>query len=73
MVVYGHDNWALNRSERREIETAEMGTLKWCVSGYTLTDNVCYTTIRSSLQVYALEDRIQVYRNKRRKHILILD
>jgi hypothetical protein len=73
MLMYGHENWALNRSEMREIETAEMRILKWCVPGCTLTDHVCNTTIRNSLQVYALKDRIQVYRNKRRKHIFMTD
>jgi hypothetical protein len=36
--VYGIENWVLNRSESRKIETAEIGFLR-CVSGCTLTDN----------------------------------
>jgi hypothetical protein len=33
MLMYGRENWALKRSERRKIETAEMRFLRH-VSGY---------------------------------------
>jgi hypothetical protein len=42
VLMYGNENWALNRSERRKVVTAEIRFLKR-VSGYTLTDHVCGT------------------------------
>jgi hypothetical protein len=39
VLKYGSENWAMIRSERRKIETAEMLFLR-CVSEHTLTDHV---------------------------------
>jgi hypothetical protein len=54
--MYGGENWALNRSERRETEAGEMRSLRR-VSGCTLTDHIGNTTIRNVLQIYTLEER----------------
>jgi hypothetical protein len=48
----------VNRSEKRKTETAEM-CFSRLVSGYTLTDHV-----RNILQIYALKERIEDYRNE---------
>jgi hypothetical protein len=56
--MYGSENWDLNRSTRRKIETAEMHVLGH-VSGYTLIDHVCSATRCNALQIYALVERIQ--------------
>lgn len=60
--MYGGENWALNRSERRKAGTAQMCFLRR-VSGYILTDHVC-TTVQSALHIYALGERIQAYVSK---------
>jgi hypothetical protein len=51
VAVYGSEDWTLNRSERRKIETAGMSFLRH-VSGYTLTDHVHICNV---LQTDALE------------------
>jgi hypothetical protein len=69
--MYGSEYWVLNRSERRETETAEMHFLR-SVSEYTLTDHVRSTTL-NALQIYSLEERLQDYKNKWLIHILRMD
>jgi hypothetical protein len=44
VLLYGCENWALNRVDRRKIETAEMKFLRR-VAGYSLRDEVRNTTI----------------------------
>jgi hypothetical protein len=51
VLVFGSENSSLNRSERREIETAEI-CFPTRVSGYALTDHV-RKTICNVLQTYA--------------------
>jgi hypothetical protein len=63
VLMYGSENWALNSSERRKIETVEIHFIRR-ISGYALTDHVYSMTICSALQIYALEERIQDYKNK---------
>jgi hypothetical protein len=53
VFMYRSENWALNRSERRKVVTAEIRFLKR-VSGYALTDHVRNATMRSALQIYDL-------------------
>jgi hypothetical protein len=36
-LIYGSENWSLNRSDRRKIEATEMRFLR-LVAGYTLWD-----------------------------------
>jgi hypothetical protein len=66
------ENWALNKSERRKTEIAEMCFLRH-VSWYTLTDYVLSTAIQSTWQMHALGKRIQDYKNKWHNHILRMD
>jgi hypothetical protein len=48
VLIYGSENWALNRSEIRKIKTAEMRFIRY-VSGFTLADHVCNTAICEAL------------------------
>ena len=57
LLTYGSENWALNRSGRRRIETAETRFLRR-VSGHTLRDHIRNTTIREELHIYDLNDKI---------------
>jgi hypothetical protein len=68
MLVYGSENWALNRSEGRVPGTAEMRFLRR-VSGYQFTDHARNTTIHNALQIHASEERIRDYNNKWHNHI----
>jgi hypothetical protein len=69
VLVYGIENWVVNRSERRTIETAEISFLRHA-SGNVFSDRVRNTIIRNALQMYASEERIAEYRNKWHNHIL---
>jgi hypothetical protein len=60
MLIYGSEDWALNRSERKT-EIAKMHFLRR-VSGYTLTDQVCNMTVQNALQIYTLEEGLQAYK-----------
>jgi hypothetical protein len=70
--MHGSENWALNRSGSMKIETAEMRFSKRA-SGYTLTYHVHNAAIRNTFQIYALEKRIQDYKNMWHNHILKMD
>jgi hypothetical protein len=72
MPACGSKTWALNRSESKKTEAAEMRFLRR-VSGHTLTDHVLNTTMRNALQMYALEERVQGSRSKWRNHFLRMD
>jgi hypothetical protein len=61
MLMYGSENWDLNRSERRKTETTEMYFLRH-VSGCTLADHT-----HSKLQICALEARLQDYKTSKVK------
>ena len=37
VLIYGNENWSLNRSDKRKIEAAEMRFLR-PMAGYTLWD-----------------------------------
>jgi hypothetical protein len=51
VLLYGCENWALNRVDRKKIETAEMKFSRR-VAGFTLRDEVRNTAIREELQIF---------------------
>jgi hypothetical protein len=59
--MYGSENWVLNRSEGRKIETADVPFLRR-VSGYMLRKHVHNTPLHNAFLVCALEQRIQNYK-----------
>lgn len=61
MLMYGSENWALNRSDVRKVETSEMKFLRR-VAGLTLRDQVSNNEIRQTLGIYDLKEKI--YTNK---------
>jgi hypothetical protein len=48
MLMYGSENWTMNRADRRRVEVAEMKFLRY-VAGYTLKDQVRNDNIRQQL------------------------
>jgi hypothetical protein len=56
-LLYGRETWALNRSDIRKIETAEMRFLRH-VAGHTRRDEISNLTIRSELQIFSINDKI---------------
>jgi hypothetical protein len=55
VLLYGCENWALNRVDRRKIETAETKFLRRVV-GFTLRDEVRNTATREELQIFNIMD-----------------
>jgi hypothetical protein len=49
ILTYASENWTINRSDERKIESAEMRFLR-PVAGYTLLDQKRSTDIRSELK-----------------------
>ena len=68
MLTYACENWTLNRSDRRKIETAEMKFLR-SVAGYTLFDKKHNEDIRTELQIFNVKDRINDTRTNWLEHI----
>jgi hypothetical protein len=65
---FGCENWALNRVDRRKIETAEIKFLRR-VAGYTLRDEVRNTIIRKELQIFNIGERVQSRKIKWHEHL----
>ena len=57
-MMYGSENWSLNRSDKRKIEAAEIRFLR-PMAGYTLWDKKRSSDIRKQLGIFILT------RNKR--------
>ncbi|PSN57227.1 hypothetical protein C0J52_05026 [Blattella germanica] len=72
MVMYGSENWVLNRSERRRIETNEMKFLRR-VAGLNLLDQVNNNYIRNSLEIFNLNERIIENKERCHAHIQRMD
>lgn len=68
MLTYACENWTLNRSDRRKIETAEMKFLR-SVAGYTLFDKKHNEDIRTELKIFNVKDRINDTRTNWLEHI----
>jgi hypothetical protein len=72
MLMYGSENWAMNRADRRIVEAAEMKFLRY-VAGYTLKDQVRNDNIRQQSGIFNLNDRIQQNKKNWHEHILCMD
>jgi hypothetical protein len=58
MLLYGSETWALNRSDKRKIKTAEMRFLRY-IAGYNRQDELSYLAIGSELQICNISDKIK--------------
>jgi hypothetical protein len=63
MLTYASENWTINRSDRKKIESAEMKFIR-SVAGYTLLDQKQSTDIRSELKIFNLTERIEKQKRK---------
>jgi hypothetical protein len=68
VLLYGCENWALNRVDRRKIETAEIKFLRR-VAGYNLRDEVRNSTTREELQIFNTGERIQSRKIEWHEHL----
>jgi hypothetical protein len=69
MLTYGSENWTINRSDKKKIESAEMKLLR-SVAGYTVLDQKRSTDIRSELKIFNLTERIEKQKQNYHEHIL---
>jgi hypothetical protein len=69
MLTYASENWTINRSEKKKIESAEMEFLR-SVAGYTLLDQTRSTDTRSELKIFNLTERTEKQNENFHEHIL---
>lgn len=62
MLMCRSESLALDRSQTRKTKAAGMSFLRH-IPGYTLTDHVHSMIIHNALQIYALEESAQDYKN----------
>ena len=72
VLMYGSENWSLNRSDKRKIEAAEMIFLR-PMAGYTLLDKVRSSDIREQLGIFNNNDKLTQYKIDWREHIKRMD
>jgi hypothetical protein len=71
VLMYGSENWSLNRSDKRKIEAAEMRFLR-PMAGYTLLDKKS-SDIREQLDIFNINDKLTQYEINWREHIQRMD
>jgi hypothetical protein len=69
MLTYASENWTINWSDKKKIESAEMKFLR-SVAGYTILDQKRSTDIRSELKIFNLTERIEKQKQNWQEHIL---
>jgi hypothetical protein len=69
VLTYASENWTIDRSDERKIESAEMRFLH-PVAGCTLLDQKRSTDIRSELIIFVLTERIERQKENCYEHIL---
>jgi hypothetical protein len=67
-LLCGCETWALNRSDKRKIKTADVRFLRH-VAGYTRRDEISNLTIRSELQIFNINDKIKDKKKECYDHI----
>ena len=75
VLMYGSENWFLNRSDKRKIEAAEMRFLRIyrIMVGYTLWDKKRSSDIREQLGIFNINDKLTQYKINWREHIQRMD
>ena len=68
--MYSSENWPLNRSDKRNIEAAEMNFLRPMAG---LWDKKRNNDIREQLGNFNVNDKLTQYKIKLRKHIQRMD
>ena len=71
-LMYGSENWSLNRSDKRKIEAAEVRFLRptqdvWYTFGQKSSD------IREQLGIFNINDKLTQYKINLRQHIQRID
>jgi hypothetical protein len=69
MLTYASENWTINLSDKKEIQSAEMKFLR-SVAVNTLLGQRRRTDIRSELKIFNLTERIEKQKENWHEHIL---
>jgi uncharacterized protein (DUF2225 family) len=69
MLTHASENWAINPSDKKKIESAEMKFLR-SVAVYTLLDQKRSKDIRSELKILNLTERIEKQKENCHQRIL---
>ena len=72
VLMYGNENWSLNRSDKSKIDAAEMIFLR-TTAGYTLLGKKRSSDIRKQLGVFNINDKLTQYKMNWREHIQRMD
>jgi hypothetical protein len=72
VMIYGTDNWSLNRSDKRKIEAAEMRFLRPTV-GCSLLDKKRSSDIREQLGIFNINNKLTQYKINWRENIQRMD
>ena len=72
VLMYGSENWSLNRSDKKEVDAAEMRFFKTNGRIYTLGQKRS-TDIREQLGIFNINDKLTQYKINWRKHIQRMD
>jgi hypothetical protein len=62
-LTYASENWTINRSDKKKIESAEMQFLR-SVAAYTVLDQKRSTDTRSELKIFNLTERTEKQKRK---------
>ena len=72
VLMYGSENWSLNRSDKRKIEAAEMRFLR-PTAGYTFWDKKRSSDIRGQLVIFNTNKKLTQHIINWREHIQRMD
>ena len=67
VLMYGSENWSLNRPVKRKIEAAEMRFL------IPMAEQKISSDIREQLDIFNINDKLTQYKINWREHIQIMD
>ena len=63
VLMYGSENWSLNRSDKRKIEAAEMRFLR-LMAGYTLWNKKGSSDLREQFGICNINEKLTQYSKK---------
>ena len=68
VLLYGSESWILRKQDLNKITAAEMKFLR-SVKGCTREDRITNTQIRADLEIFAIEQKIENYKQNWKDHI----
>ena len=72
VLMYGSENWSINRSDKRKTEAAEMRFWR-PMAVHTLLDKKRSSDIREQLDIFLINDKLTQYKINWREYIQRMD